>query len=297
MLKFAVYGNQSQPSHRIGAIADFLNYMSEDVGCEVVVEAGFMSYLLSINAGITGFETFERLPDDVTMAISMGGDGTFLSTARSIGRRGTPIVGINTGHLGFLADADIADGRRLLSKITGGEFRVEPRTVLQAEIISDGGEVADVVDSNGFALNEIAVLRHDTASMIDVHTSINGMPLADYRGDGLIVATPTGSTGYNLSVGGPIIEPMAPALSIAPIAPHSLSMRPFVVSDSTVIELTISSRVKSWRLSLDGHWVTLPLTAGVRIRKGDFTVNIVHTTGHTFAATLRSKLLWGASTF
>ena len=227
------------------------------------------------------------------MAMSMGGDGTFLSTARAVGLVGIPIVGVNTGHLGFLADVDVADGKRLLKALVDGDFRQELRTVLKASILQGPGEI----DSKAFALNEIAILRHETASMIEVKTIINGSPLADYRGDGLIVSTPTGSTGYNLSVGGPIIEPSSSALSIAPIAPHSLSMRPVVVSDDAVIDIAIQSRAPSWRLSLDGQWITLPVETHVRIEKAPVTIKIVHTAGHTFASTLRSKLLWGAATF
>lgn len=293
MLSLAIFGNSSQPTSRLDAIASFFNNLASRDNLRAVVEKSFMDYLQSLSIDIPVFDTFDTLPQGSTMAISMGGDGTFLSTARAVGDNGTPIVGINTGHLGFLADADIADAGRLLDSIIAADYRIEPRSVLKAEILSE--------DANNkptsFALNEVAILRDDTASMIDVHTSINAIPLADYRGDGLIVATPTGSTGYNLSVGGPIIEPVAPALSIAPIAPHSLSMRPLVVSDSTVIDISISSRAPSWRLSLDGHWISLPLSSRVRITRASFNINIVHTRSHTFASTLRSKLLWGAPSF
>lgn len=292
IIKFAIFGNCAQPDHRLDAIEQFFNFLSSLPEVDCVVEQGFKDYLLSLSVNVASFDTFEAIPQDATMALSLGGDGTFLETARFIGPLGTPILGINTGHLGFLADADIADAECVVSKIALGEYHIEPRSVLKVTVINDEQET----DSDMFALNEVAMLRHDSASMIEVHTCIDSRPLADYRGDGLIVATPTGSTGYNLSVGGPIIEPLAPALSIAPIAPHSLSMRPLVVSDNTVIDITVSSRVPSWRLSLDGRWLTLPLTSGVRVTRGDFTVNIVHTPGHTFASTLRAKLLWGAST-
>ncbi len=290
--KFAIFGNCSQPEQRLDAIERFFNFLATQPDVTCVVELDFLEYLYSLPIDIGRFESFTTLSGDFTMALSLGGDGTFLETARCVGAMGTPILGINTGHLGFLADGDIADGERVVRAVIGGDCLIEARSVLKATVTGGDGEI----DPEMFALNEVAILRHASASMIDVHTCIDSRPLADYRGDGLIVATPTGSTGYNLSVGGPIIDPSAPALSIAPIAPHSLSMRPLVVSDNTVIDITISSRAPSWRLSLDGRWLTLPLQSGVRITRGDFTINIVHTTGHTFASTLRAKLLWGAST-
>lgn len=292
MNNIAVFGNCSQPRHRIDAIVDFFKLLDSS-DFIVSVDRSFMEYLIQLAPSISRFQMFDNIPGKCDVALSLGGDGTFLSTARAIGLVGIPVAGINTGHLGFLADVDIADGERLLKALSTGDYRTELRSVLTASIIEGPGKI----DAEAFALNEIAILRHETASMIEVKTVINDTPLADFRGDGLIVSTPTGSTGYNLSVGGPIIEPSSSALSVAPIAPHSLSMRPVVVADTAVIDISIESRANSWRLSLDGQWITLPVQTKVRIVKAPFSIKIIHTAGHTFASTLRSKLLWGAATF
>ena len=292
MKHLAIYGNLSQPSRRLNAIVNFFKLLDES-DYRVTVERQFYEYLKLLAGDMPRFDTFAEECPECDIAVSMGGDGTFLSTARSLGASGTPIVGVNTGHLGYLADVDVADATRLLEALASGDYREERRAVLQASIVDGEGEIP----AGEFALNEIAILRAETASMIEVMTAIDGEPLAHFRGDGLIVSTPTGSTGYNLSVGGPIIEPSSPALSIAPIAPHSLTMRPLVVADSTVIDISVGSRVPSWRLSFDGHWVTLPINTRVQIKRAPFTINIIHTAGHTFASTLRTKLLWGAASF
>lgn len=273
----------------MAAIGRFFNQLTLR-GVKVAVEKEFAGYLAAKIHQFPTFDTFVggELPADASVAMCLGGDGTFLSTARLVGSSGLPVAGVNTGHLGYLADVDIDVAYKLIDVIIAGDYRVEPRSVLQVTV--DG----HTLGFSPYALNEVAILREDTASMIDIHARLDGMPLSDYRGDGLIVSTPTGSTGYNLSVGGPIIAPDAPALSIAPIAPHSLTMRPLVVSDSCVVEVTTESRASSFRLSLDGRSARLPLSATVKIERAPFDINIVHRPDHSFASTLRSKLLWGS---
>lgn len=286
---FAIFGNSHQPAHRMAAIGRFFNQLTLR-GVTVAIEREFACYLSAKIQGFPRFETFAggEIPAGADIAVCLGGDGTFLSTARLIGATGLPVAGVNTGHLGYLADVDIDEAFRLTDAVISGDYRVEPRSVLQVTVPDHD------LGMSPYALNEVAILRDDTASMIEVHARLDGRPLSDYRGDGLIVSTPTGSTGYNLSVSGPIIAPDAPALSIAPIAPHSLTMRPLVVSDTCVVEVTTESRASRFRLSLDGRSVTLPLSASVRIGRAPFTVNIVHRPQHSFASTLRSKLLWGS---
>ena len=174
--------------------------------------------------------------DDFTadFCFSIGGDGTFLRTARRVGEKEIPILGFNTGHLGFLAEHSITEAPAMVERLLAGDYTVESRSLLEGKGI--GGKVKAGVSGWGFALNEIAILRQDTASMITVNTLLDGMPVASYQGDGLVVSTPTGSTAYNLSVGGPRGPPTAPCWVLSPIAPHSLTMRPLVVADSHMVD-------------------------------------------------------------
>jgi NAD+ kinase len=196
-------------------------------------------------------------------------------------------MGINTGHLGYLADVQISESETILDDITTGNYKIEERSLI--EVVSSNAEL----DNWPFALNEVAILKQDTASMISIKTEINDVVLNTYIGDGLIISTPTGSTGYNLSVGGPIIEPTAPNWVISPIAAHSLTMRPLVVSNESVIKATTTSRATNYRLSLDGRSITLPEGSSITLRKAPFGIKVAQRLNHHFTDTLRNKLLWG----
>jgi NAD+ kinase len=168
-----------------------------------------------------------------------------------------------------------------------GEYLIEKRSLISVEGVSE------LENRNRYALNEVAILKQDNASMITLETTVGGRLLANYRGDGLILATPTGSTGYNLSVGGPIIEPTAPNWVISPIAAHSLTIRPLVVSNESVIKATTTSRATNYRLSLDGRSITLPEGSSITLRKAPFGIKVAQRLNHHFTDTLRNKLLWG----
>lgn len=228
-----------------------------------------------------------KLPDECSLVVSVGGDGTFIKTARWVDKKEIPIFGINGGHLGYLADADLADTTRVIDEIVAQNFTFEARTVLHVDVT--GNESI----SYPYALNEVAVLKDDTASMINIDARINGRQLAHYPADGLIISTPTGSTAYNLSVGGPVIAPETPALVVAPVAPHALTMRPIVVRNDSVLDIRVRSRVKSYRLALDGRSVSLPLSVEIQIKKAPFHIMIARLEGADFVHTLRTKLLWG----
>jgi NAD+ kinase len=172
--------------------------------------------------------------------------------------------------------------------LKNGLYKIETRSLI--EVTSSRKEA--IIDWN-YALNEVAILKQDTSSMISVATKVNDVDLATYLGDGLIIATPTGSTGYNLSVGGPIVEPTAPNWIISPIAAHSLTMRPLVVGDSHELTITTTSRATNYRVSLDGRSVTLPVGSTIKLRKAPFVTKVVQRTKHNFGETLRNKLLWG----
>lgn len=285
-MKIAIYGNQYQNEH-LAEVATLLEQLNRR-GIEVEMESEFHDYLcrtLPAKPAVDGVIADGRFEAD--LALSIGGDGTFLRTAEWVADKGTPIVGINTGRLGFLAAVPVNEATALIDEAIAGDCLIEDRALLMLE--ADGC----AIDQWPFALNEVAVLKDDTASMITVKARIAGRDLATYMADGLIVSTPTGSTGYNLSVGGPIVEPTAPNWVVSPVSAHSLTMRPLVVSSSRVIELTTTSRTEFYRVSLDGRSVTLPSGTAIRLSLAPFATRIVKRRDHTFASTLRNKLFWG----
>lgn len=220
------------------------------------------------------------------LAISLGGDGSFLRTAQWVGACQTPILGVNAGHLGFLADMTPAELLQMTPEALAS-LRHEPRMAL---------EVSGVNLPNGawpYALNDVALLKTDTASMISVRAWINGTPLTTYQADGLVISTPTGSTAYNLSVGGPILEPTTDMLMLSPVAPHQLAMRPLGVSGDSMLEFCVGSRAETYILSLDGRSYRLPQDTCIAIKKAPFKIVVAQRPDHHFAATLRTKLLWG----
>lgn len=220
------------------------------------------------------------------MALSIGGDGTFLHTATCVGDKNIPILGINTGHLGFLADLSGNNIENDIREIITGKYKVEERTLLQVE--ADGLE-----DCWPYALNEVAILKQDSASMISVRTTINDEYFNTYQADGLIIATPTGSTAYALSAGGPILVPQAANWVLAPVAPHSFTVRPLVVNDDVTISLQVSCRTGKFLLSCDGRSIQMPAEQTLTLRKAPFKIMVVKGYNHTFSRTLRNKLMWG----
>jgi NAD+ kinase len=225
---------------------------------------------------------------NIDIALSVGGDGTFLKTAARVNRRSIPILGINAGRLGFLADVGEEEIDACLEGLFRKDYRIEERTLVRLHTEER------LFSGYNYALNEIAILKRDTSSMLSIHASIDDEFLATYMADGLIIATPTGSTAYALSVGGPVIVPQSASLIIAPIAPHSLNMRPLIVPDSSVISLVIESRTDTFLVSLDGRSEPFPAGALLTIAKADYKALVVKRNSHTFYNTLRKKLLWGA---
>lgn len=230
-------------------------------------------------------------PDELTnvdLVISMGGDGTFLKAACMVGEREIPILGINKGRLGFLADVLPSEIEDVLEHVLRRDYMIENHTVIKLE--ADG----ECVDCCPFALNDIAVLKRDTASMISIKAYVNGEFLVNYQADGLIIATPTGSTAYSLSNGGPIIVPQSGSLCITPVAPHSLNIRPIVINDTSVIELEVCSRSHNFLVAIDGR--SMKLTEGTRltVRKADYMVKLVKLKNQRYFSTLHRKLMWGA---
>jgi len=221
------------------------------------------------------------------LALSIGGDGTFLNTAARIGRKQIPILGINTGRLGFLADVSTEDIVPALDAILAKRYRVEERSLLFVET-SDG-----TTFDYPYALNEVSVLKQDSSSMMSINASVNGEMVHTYQADGLIVSTPTGSTAYSMSVGGPLVVPQAQNIILSPVASHSLNVRPLIIPDSWIIELEVHSRSQNYLVALDGRSMILEHKTKLRISKADYSVKIIKQMDHTFFDTLKNKLMWG----
>ncbi|MBR5069379.1 MAG: NAD(+)/NADH kinase [Bacteroidales bacterium] len=227
-------------------------------------------------------------PEESDMALSVGGDGTFLRTAARVGELGIPILGINAGHLGFLADVPLDELQEALRVIlVEGNYSVQHRRLLQLDI-------HDCIQKyQRYALNEISILKRDQSSMVSVSVWIDGTFLNQYDADGLVIATPTGSTAYAMSAGGPILEPLSQCWVIVPIAPHSLTTRPLVIRDSCKIDIEVSSRNNIYLVAVDGQTVHLTTQSRLTLVKADHTLGVVRRPNRTFFDTLRNKLMWG----
>lgn len=282
--RIAIYGSRRQDSYleELAGLFYFMRKMSFEVG----VHPKLYNYLRSRHVDMQGAACTNWVTEDTALVMSIGGDGTFLRAARWVGRREIPILGINTGHLGFLASCGIEEASEMLEAICRGDVIVERRMLLEVQS-------RDLPDNAWpFALNDVSLLKEDCASMITVHARVNGHFLADYRADGLVVSTPTGSTAYNLSAGGPILEPTIDCIALVAVAPHTLTVRPLVVGGDSEIELTIESRTDEFRLSLDGESYPLPAGEKIWIRRADFTTLLVRRKDSNFATILRDKLNW-----
>ncbi len=231
----------------------------------------------------------DNLAEDADVIVSFGGDGTMLRSAHEVGAHGTPILGVNVGRLGFLADIEVTNVRAAIECLEAGKYRIEPRMVL-AVTLENGPPL-----SSSWALNEVVIDRSGPAGLISIDVVVDGVPLNDYWADGLIIATPTGSTAYSLAVGSPIIKPGADVLILTPIAPHSLTVRPIVLPATSVIEARVRTEGKPYLIAADGASTMLeeedlPIT----IRRAPHTVNLVKLEDQNYFKTIRSKLMWGA---
>ena len=230
----------------------------------------------------------EDSSENVDYAISVGGDGTFLTTAAAVIGKDIPILGINCGHLGFLTAVTSDEIDSALEKLLEGDCTIDERAVLQVST-QNGGHVM-----MPYALNEVAVMKQELSSMIVIDTYLNGHLLHTYKADGLVIATPTGSTAYSLSAGGPLVAPHVPAIVLTPIATHSLNVRPLVITEDRVIELQVHSRSGSFLISVDGRSQAVREDVKLEIRKAQHTIKIVQMKEHSFIYALKNKLLWGA---
>ncbi len=287
-LKIAVFGqyNHQNSVETIQTLLDELQLSN----CTVLIEKSYFNLLNQIKGWpyeLANFNTFENLDSSFNLFISVGGDGTILKSVTIVKDFNIPIIGINTGRLGFLASIQKEDIKHSIQKIMAGDFTISERSLLSLSFLNNS------VDELDFALNEITVIRKNTTSMIKVETYLNEEYLTSYWSDGLIISTPTGSTGYSLSCGGPIIEPSSTSLILTPIAPHNLNARPLVIPDNVVIKLVVSGREKKFLASLDSRIITLEQGVSLYIKKASFTIKMIRLKEESFIKTLRKKLLWG----
>ncbi|WBL26065.1 NAD kinase [Zunongwangia sp. HGR-M22] len=289
-MKIGIYGQFYHEN--AGTYINQLLELLQEQKVEVIIERYFLE-LINKNQSVTGeysdYETFDVLDDSFDLFFTIGGDGTILKSVNYIKNLDIPIVGINTGRLGFLSTIQKEQIGETIHAILRKDFSISPRTVLQVET---NPEFNEEIFKN-VALNEIAVSRKNTTSMITVDTWLDDQYLTSYWADGLIIATPTGSTGYSLSCGGPVITPDADSIVITPIAPHNLNARPLIIKDNTKITLKVSGREDSHLLSMDSRLASLPNDTEIIIKKAPYTINLVELHDNSFLQTLRKKLLWG----
>ncbi|PIF00796.1 MAG: NAD kinase [Maribacter sp.] len=288
-MKVAIYGQVYQDStiDYVGELLDELKKGSATVAIEEQFK-GHLSQKLDVGNS-KAFNESNGLDRSFDMFVSFGGDGTILRATTYVRDLGIPIVGVNTGRLGFLSTFKKEDVRKVVREFVEGAYTIVERSLVEV----DAGNQSDEIGQLNFALNEIAVSRKDTTSMITVETYLNGEYLTSYWADGLIVSTPTGSTGYSLSCGGPVIVPTVRSFVLTPIAPHNLNARPLVISDDTVIRLKVLGREDHHLISLDSRIATLENGTEIEVKKACFTINMIEYTSESFLKTLRNKLLWG----
>lgn len=289
-MKVAIYGQYYQNSTE-PIIRDIFVFFNQN-NVEMVIEENFLAMLYEkalVKKEYKTFKSHKELNSSFDLLLSIGGDGTILRAATLVRKSGVPILGINAGRLGFLASVQKENIETFLQLVIDKNYSISKRTLLSLNISPKNKDIQEI----NFAMNEISVSRKDTTSMITIETYLNGEFLNSYWADGLIIATPTGSTGYSLSCGGPILTPNVKSLVITPIAPHNLNARPLVIPDKTEIRLKVSGREEQYLVSLDSRITSINNEAILTIRKTPFQINMVEIPEETFLKTLRNKLLWG----
>mgnify|MGYP001296445154 FL=1 len=284
---------------KIAIICPFNNTLSIDYSIKVInflkskgiklyLHKDLMKSTLIRNIG-KEFSEFDELNENVDFLISIGGDGSMLKAVTIVKDTNIPIIGINTGRLGFLTSLGKESIELGLNHLLKSEFKISKRCLLEV--------YSKKLEKNFFgfnyALNEVSVSRKNTASLISISAELNGIPLATYWADGLIIATPTGSTGYSLSSGGPVMTPESSSLVLTPIAAHNINIRPLIVNDNTIIKLSVTGRGYKHLISLDSRILTVPLKTDIFIKKADFSISKIEINKNFFINTLREKLFWG----
>ncbi len=285
-LRFALFGKE-YPTEKQAGIGRVLQSLQEK-GADIWIDSPFADFIEQEGlVGDIAFNRFEGYDFEADFAISIGGDGTFLKTASRAAGKQIPLFGVNMGRLGFLADVQPTEIEASLDAVYSGAYELAHHSMIQVE--SEGEPITEYP----YALNDIAVLKRDSASMISIRTEVSGEYLATYQADGLIVSTPTGSTAYSLSNGGPIIVPQTGTICLTPVAPHSLNIRPIVLPDNVEVRLSVASRSHNFLVAIDGRSEKLAQGTSIVIRKAPFCTQIVKHGGRQYFSTLREKMMWG----
>jgi NAD+ kinase len=285
-LKFALFGNTYQ-TKKSASIQKVLSCLAEHQA-EIYVDREYYDFLtLDQHLDVRATSMIEGDDFEADFVISMGGDGTFLKAASRVREKMIPIVGVNMGRLGFLADVSPSEIERCVDALYEDDFSIESRALIKVQ--TDG----EPLDGYDCALNDVAILKRDTASMISIRTSVNGQYLTTYQADGLVVSTPTGSTAYSLSNGGPIIVPGTKVFSMTAVAPHSMNIRPIVLSESSEITLTVESRSHNFLVAIDGRSEKCKEGTRLTLSRAPYDVKVVKRSRHSYFNTLREKMMWG----
>lgn len=286
-LRFAIFGNQYQ-SKKSQAVFKIIAILQQH-GAKIYIDKPFYEFITEgqhMDVNVNG--VFEGDDFEAHFAISMGGDGTLLKTASRVDAKRIPIIGVNIGRLGFLADVNPSEIEAAMAAVFEGNYRVFEHSVIKVET-----EEGDKVVGSPYALNDVAVLKRDHASMISIRASVNDEYVMTYQADGLIVTTPTGSTAYSLSNGGPIIAPGTNTLCLTAVAPHSLNVRPIVIPDNSVVTLKVESRSHNFLCAVDGRSTSLKENTVIKISKAPYSARIVRFSERRYFSTLREKMMWG----
>jgi len=291
ILRFALFGNVYQ-QHKSAAIRVLLNSLRSH-GAQIFIEKEYFEFLRSVFSEFTDssdFREFDNFDEtEVDFAVSVGGDGTLLRTASKVGAKQIPIVGVNMGRLGFLADGTAGgDITSMVNALYKGDYSVEDRALIHVD--TDGESLCGCAN----ALNDVAILKRDTASMISIRAAINDEFLTTYQADGLVISTPTGSTAYSLSNGGPIIIPQTRVFAMTAVAPHSLNTRPLVIPETATLQIEVESRTGNYLVAIDGRSESMQETTRLTLHLAPYKAQIVKRPRQSHFQTLREKMMWGA---
>lgn len=296
-MTIAVFGNAMKPQTLV-EVRHILEFMTEK-GVHVLLSQELRQELdLREYPGFPENWDSDEQPENVygepiDFALSVGGDGTFLTSAAVIGDKNIPVLGVNVGHLGFLADVQSQDLDEILQKLVAGEYTIERRSLLNVKVLDKEGILRNDLVMAPNALNEVAILKQGLTNMLSIETRVNGELLHTYHSDGLVLSTPTGSTAYNLSIGGPLVVPQNKAIILTPIAPHSLTVKPIVVPDDWTFDIRINSRYDTYMVSVDGRSQSLSTDMSLHIERAAYTIKVVQIGDNSFLKSLRTKLNWG----
>ncbi|MBR6492441.1 MAG: NAD kinase [Paludibacteraceae bacterium] len=296
-MKIAIFGN-AMKSETLREVQHILEFM-EQKGVHVLLsqelrqELNLREYPSFPDKSISELGISELADEPIDFALSIGGDGTFLTSAAAIGDKNIPILGVNCGRLGFLAEVQTDALDEILQKLIAGEYTIEQRSLLNLTVLDKDGIAREGLILSPNALNEIAILKQGLTNMLTIETKVNGELLHTYHSDGLVIATPTGSTAYNLSIGGPLLVPQSRGIILTPIAPHSLTVRPIVMLDEWKFDFRISSRYDAYMVSVDGRSQSLSTDMSLHVERAPYTIKVVQIGDNSFLKSLRTKLNWG----